>query len=47
MKGSSNIGSDYGGPTKFYGVPGSQDLYFSCGDFLTFNNARFSFTRIF
>ena len=47
MKGTYNISGDYTSPTRFYGVSGSQDLYFRCGDFVTFNNARFSFTRIF
>ena len=47
MKGVSNISGDYSSPTKFYGVPASSLLYFSCGDFGTLLNCRFSFTRIF
>jgi len=42
-----NGGGDFGTPTKFYGVAGSQLLYFSCGDFTSFDNVRFTFTRLY
>jgi len=47
MKGLSNVSGDYGSPTRFYGVGASTLLYFSCGDFGTLTNVRFTFTRIF
>ena len=47
MNGLSNISGDYGSPTRFYGVAGDTNLYFSCGDFITFTNARFTFTRLY
>lgn len=42
-----NGGGDFGTPTRFYGVVGSQLLYFSCGDFADFDNVRFTFTRLY
>ena len=42
-----NGGGDFGTPTKFYGLVGSQLLYFSCGDFTSFDNVRFTFTRLY
>jgi hypothetical protein len=42
-----NGGGDFGTPTRFYGVVGSQLLWFSCGDFPDFNNVRFTFTRLY
>lgn len=42
-----NGGGDFGTPTRFYGVVGSQLLWFSCGDFADFDNVRFTFTRLY
>lgn len=42
-----NGGGDFGTPTRFYGVVGSQLLWFSCGDFTNFDNVRFTFTRLY
>ena len=42
-----NGGGDFGTPTRFYGVVGSQLLWFSCGDFTSFDNVRFTFTRLY
>ena len=47
MNGASNVNGDYGSPTRFYGVAGNNNLFFSCGDFVTFTNVRFTFTRIY
>jgi hypothetical protein len=47
MKGLSNVGGDYGSPTKFYGLSGDPLLYFSTGDFASFTDCRFSFSRVF
>ena len=42
-----NVSGDFTSPTNFYGVVGNGNIFFSCGDFASFGNARFSFTRIF
>jgi hypothetical protein len=38
---------DFSTPTQFYGIVGSQLLYFTCGDFDNFDNVRFTFTRLY
>ena len=42
-----NGGGDFGTPTKFYGIAGSTLLWFSCGDFASFDDVRFTFTRLY
>ena len=47
MAGISNVSGDYASPTRFYGVSGDTNLYFSCGDFGTLTSVRFTFMRIY